>query len=112
MNSPIPIVHKPTRCMFVSFRTRCARSAFVVRIVLFEVHGNTVAGRMSSPSGGDESASGVGAVLCIALPFSLPKSPCPRPSPQGTPAARPSPILRRRSSTNQSRAALRERCQA
>jgi len=43
----------------------------------------------------------------LELPSSLPKSPFPRPSPQGTPEARPSPILRRRSSTSQSRAALR-----
>ena len=43
----------------------------------------------------------------ILLPSSLPKSPFPRPSPQGPPEARPSPILRRMSSTSQSRAAPR-----
>ena len=40
-------------------------------------------------------------------PSSLPKSPFPRPSPQDTPEARLSPILRRRSGTRQSRAAPR-----
>ena len=37
-------------------------------------------------------------------PPSLPKSPFPRPSPQGTPEALPSPILRHLSSTRQSHA--------
>ena len=37
----------------------------------------------------------------------LSKPPFPRPSPQGTPEALPSPILRRLSSTSQSRAAPR-----
>ena len=45
----------------------------------------------------------------VGFPFgfspSLPKSPFPRPSPQGTPEALPSPILRRMSSTSQSHAA-------
>jgi len=41
-----------------------------------------------------------------SLSLRLPTSPFPRPSPQGTPEARPSPILRRLSSTSQSRAAL------
>ena len=34
-NSPIPSVHKPTCCMFVSFRTGCTRCVCVVRVVLF-----------------------------------------------------------------------------
>jgi hypothetical protein len=45
--------------------------------------------------------------VCNRAPSSLPTSPFPRPSPQGTPEARPSPILRRLSSTSQRRAAPR-----
>jgi len=41
------------------------------------------------------------------VPPSLPQPPFPRPSPQGTPEARPSPILGRLSSTSHSRAAPR-----
>jgi uncharacterized protein (DUF433 family) len=40
-----------------------------------------------------------------AMSDAQPQSPCPRPSPQGTPEALPSPMLRRRSSTSQRRAA-------
>ncbi len=40
----------------------------------------------------------------------FPKSPVPRPSPQGTPEALPSPILRRLSRTSQRRAVVRFAC--
>jgi hypothetical protein len=112
MNSPIPIVYKPTRCMFVSFRTRCARSAFVARIILFEVHGNTVAGRMSFPSGGDESASGVGAVLLHGTPLQPSQVALSEAVPSGHPcgATLPHPATPVQHQPN--RATLRERCQA
>ncbi len=60
------------------------------------------------------SASISGPMRCPAVavhpavsPSSLPTSPVPRPVPQSTPEALPYPILRRLSSTSQSRAVAR-----
>jgi len=63
--------------------------------------GHGVCGRVARDNQG-----GMQVEAAIAPP-SLPTSPFPRPSPQGTPAALPSPILRRLSSTSPPRAARR-----
>ena len=50
---------------------------------------------------------GLGNLRALRLLLRLPKSPFPRPPPQGTPEAPPYPILRRMSSTSESRTAPR-----
>src|SRR5262245_26262288 len=102
MTSPSPIIHRLTRFMVVLLSYEMYKMC-VVRVVLFRGAQQHRGLRDVIPSAGDESASGVGAILGHGTPL--------QPAPSASSGAS-SPMLRRRSSTNSSRAALRCWCQA